>query len=328
LRRILADRHLLRRGLKAAIYPLDLAAFTRSLARRAPGIIHAQWLLMPGWDAVQIRRWRKRGWKVVHTVHDPLPLAGTGYSLTGLGAEKLYRACDALVVHDQWSRQVLCRAGAPEEKIRVLPPGPPDIEEPAAISREQARAELGLPGDARVVLFFGHIKPYKGLDLLLAAWPEVERAVGPAYLLVGGAFGQPCPDYRRRAAALGLNPERVRFSGRFLSPGEKDIYFAASNLTALPYRRASSSGVLLSSYLRSRPVVASAVGGLPELVDSEVTGLLTAPQNPDALARNLIRLLKNPGRLDEMGQAARHRLDKYYSWPRVANLTARMYRNL
>lgn len=328
LRRFLAERPLPRRACKALFYPLDMAAFSRYLAAREPGVLHAQWFLAPWLDARLARAWRNQGWKVVYTVHDPRPLSGTGLGRAVGGAAALYRACRVLVVHDEWARRELIRAGAPSDLVRVLPPGPPDLAEPAPISQNEARERLGLPARGPVALFFGLIKPYKGLEVLLEAWPQVERRLGPAHLLVGGAFASTGLQCQRRAAGLGLDPERVRFSGRYLSPQEKDLYFAAADCVALPYVQASSSGVLLSAYLRAKPVVVSRVGGLPEMVEDGVSGLLVPPQDPDAMAHALVELLGDPGRARDMGRAGRSLLDRRYAWPGVAHLTAELYRSL
>ena len=224
LRRFLGERPLPRRALKALCYPLDMARFTRSLAGRDPGVLHAQWFLAPWLDARLARSWGRRGWKLVYTVHDPRPLAGTGLGRAAGGATALYRACRALVAHDEWARDELIRAGAPRDRVRVLPPGPPDLAEPPRISQAEARGRLGLPEHGPVALFFGLIKPYKGLEVLLEAWPRVERRLGPAHLLVGGAFAAGGAAVRRRAAALGLDPRAGALFGPVpVAPGKGSV---------------------------------------------------------------------------------------------------------
>ena len=86
--------------------------------------------------------------------------------------------------------------------------------------------------------------------------------------------------------------------------------------------------MLLSAYLRRRPVVASRVGGLPELVEPDASGGLVPPRDPAALAGTVARLLAEPDRLRDMGLAARRLLDRRYAWPGIARLTMDLYRRL
>src|SRR5947207_877601 len=137
-------------------------------------------------------------------------------------------------------------------------------------SREEARKNLGLTGN--VALFFGHIRPFKGLDIALEAWKQVANAT----LLVAGEswWG---------TAAPAVQPN-VRFDLRFIPDSEIATYFAAADVVLAPYRSEAQSGVALTAFHFARPVIATAVGGLPDIIDGR-NGILVPPENPASLAK-------------------------------------------
>ncbi len=160
---------------------------------------------------------------------------------------------------------------APASRVRVIPSG---IAASGATGRGgaggeagrgPARARLGLEAGAPVALFLGLIRPYKGLDLLLPAFAEVQRALPAARLVVAGLPRPSFRPYARQIERLGLG-ERVRTDLRYLPQTAMDDYLAAADLVVLPYRDASQSGVLGAALALDRPVVASATGGIPEML--------------------------------------------------------------
>src|SRR5439155_654614 len=146
-------------------------------------------------------------------------------------------------------------------------------EDPAA-----ARAALGLTG--RVLLFFGFIRAYKGLENLLRAFARLPSDIT---LLVVGEFYESRAPYDRLAGELGI-AERVRMSGRFAGEAEVRRAFSACDAVVLPYRSATQSGVIPLAYAMECPVITTRVGGLAEVVEDGGTGLLVPPDDPAALA--------------------------------------------
>jgi D-inositol-3-phosphate glycosyltransferase len=149
-------------------------------------------------------------------------------------------------------------------------------------TRESARAHLGLEGE--VVAFFGYVRRYKGLDILLRAWPRV-RARRPATLVVGGEYYEDAAPYRALAAAAG---ESVRMLDHYLPDDEVEALFKAADVVVLPYRSATQSGVTHVAYALGVPVITTDVGGLSETVRPGVTGLVVPPENEEALANAII----------------------------------------
>lgn len=149
-------------------------------------------------------------------------------------------------------------------------------------TRESARAHLGLDGE--VVAFFGYVRRYKGLDLLLRAWPRV-RARRPATLVVGGEYYEDAAPYRALAKTAG---DSVRMLDHYLPDEEVEALFKAADVVVLPYRTATQSGVTHVAYALGVPVITTDVGGLSETVKPGVTGLVVPPENEEALANAIV----------------------------------------
>jgi glycosyltransferase involved in cell wall biosynthesis len=155
-------------------------------------------------------------------------------------------------------------------------------------TRGEARAALGIESARNVALFFGHIRPFKALDVALRAWAQLH--VDALLLVAGEAWWKSEEEYRSLATTLGLlSPQskghdgRVSFDFRFIPDSEIATYFAASDVVLAPYRVEAQSGVALTAFYFSRPVIASNVGGLPEVIEEGVNGYLVTP-DPAALS--------------------------------------------
>jgi glycosyltransferase involved in cell wall biosynthesis len=148
------------------------------------------------------------------------------------------------------------------------------------------RAEYGLPADAQLVGVVARLEPEKGHATLLAAWPEVVRRCPTAYLLIVGEGSQRGP-LEASARALGI-ADRVVFTGR---RDDVPAVTAALDVAVLPSYREAQGLVVLEAMALGRPVVASNVGGIPEMIDDGVSGLLVPPEDPAALAAAIVRLL-------------------------------------
>jgi glycosyltransferase involved in cell wall biosynthesis len=178
-------------------------------------------------------------------------------------------------------------------------------------TRESARAHLKLDGE--VAVFFGYVRPYKGLDVLLRAWPRV-RERRAATLVVGGEFYEDAKPYRDLAAAAG---DSVRMFDRYLPDEEVEALFKAADVVVLPYRSATQSGVTHVAYALGVPVITTDVGGLSETVKPGVTGMVVAPENPEALAAAIIEYFE--GGLAPKLRAGVAELQASHSWSVLAD---------
>lgn len=159
--------------------------------------------------------------------------------------------------------------------------------------REQARSRLGLDGEEAVFLFFGLVREYKGLDVLLDALAMLPRQRGWT-CLVAGEFYESREPYEVRIRDLDL-ADRVRIEDRYIPNNEVPLYFAAADLTVLPYRHATQSGVAALSFALNRPVLTTNVGALPEMITPGENGWLVPPEDPAALSSVLSTVVDDRG---------------------------------
>ena len=189
-------------------------------------------------------------------------------------------------------RIVVQNARSAREVASVRPgltvPIVPHPSEPRAVipDREAARARLGVPFDTPVFLFSGLLRPYKGWDVLLAAFPAVQREFPAALLVLAGEPWGEARDLPARA------PAGVRLELRYLPEGERAEWFAACDAVVCPYRHATGSGIAADALAFSRPVIGSSVDGLLGVVEDGTSGLLVPPEDAPALASAMIRFVR------------------------------------
>lgn len=190
-------------------------------------------------------------------------------------------------------------------------------------TRGVARSWLNVKHE-RVALFFGHVRPFKGLDVALEAWRQLETNV--LLLVAGEIWWGEAEEYRRMAAPLG---DRVRFETRFIPDTEIADYFAVADVVVAPYRREAQSGVAMTAFHFGRPVIATRVGGIPEVVEDGVNGLLVKPVHPPSLAAAVDQFFSTCNR--EAMEKAALRTAARYSWEKygagVSELIERMIGN-
>jgi len=140
-------------------------------------------------------------------------------------------------------------------------------------------------------LFFGFVRRYKGLPVLIEALAIARRTL-PIRLVIAGEFWEDELVYRDKVARLNLN-DAVRFYNAYVPNNDMATFFAAADIVTLPYLEATQSGVVQLSYAFEKPIIATSVGGMPEAVIHEKTGLLVPPNDASALAEAMIHFFSN-----------------------------------
>jgi glycosyltransferase involved in cell wall biosynthesis len=304
---------------KAAQHPLDMLRLERRVRRDRRDIVHFQWLPIPQLDRYLLRRFAQ---PVVMTAHDVLPREG-GRTRRRATREVLERV-DAVVVHSEHGRgRLVGELGIAPEKVRVIPHGAFDyltrLPEEVPIDRA-----VGALDGRKVVLCFGLMRPYKGIEVLIEAFASAPE---DAVLLVVGRAMMPLDPLNRRARELGIS-ERVRLVPRFVSDPEIPAYFRRADLVVLPYLEIEQSGVLCTALAFGTPLVASAVGAFVELGERYGAARLVPPGDARSLGRALAELLADDGARAALAQAARRAAAEAYSWDAAAALTVDLYRSL
>jgi glycosyltransferase involved in cell wall biosynthesis len=298
-----------RRAAKLAEHVPDMLRYRR--AARGAAIVHFQWLPVQHVDALLLPA-RTSSRALVLTAHDILPREARPGQRAA--QRRLYDRFDAVIVHSEHGAERLTgELGVERERVHVIPhgafahlaAGAPDAPPP--------------PFDTQrpVVLCFGLMRPYKGLDVLLEAWRGIE---GAELWLVGA----PRMDV---SALMAGAPAGVRFVTRFVADAELPAYFRRAEIVVLPYREIDQSGVLFTALAFGRPLLLSDVGGFPELA---ATGAARTFAAGDAAALHdaLRGLLADEAARSAMARAARAAAAGEYSWESVARRTIALYERL
>jgi glycosyltransferase involved in cell wall biosynthesis len=157
------------------------------------------------------------------------------------------------------------------------------------MTREEARETIG-EGAGRLLLFFGYIRPYKGLSHLIEAMGRLQGRLDTRLLVVGEFYEDKEP-YLRLVERLDLS-ESVRFVDRYVGNEEVQSYFTACDLVVLPYVTATQSGIAQIALAFDRPFIVTRVGGLPEVVSEGRTGFIVPPSDPGALADAIVEFFE------------------------------------
>jgi len=320
------DRPLKRRArrlVRATKYHLAWVVLMRYLKHSRPDVVQFSGGRFPvdglalAWLA---RRRRGSSPMIVMLVHSPLPFneqRATGEVLRdstllnyflGLG----YRSVDALMVLGEQSARDLRSTWPDAGDITVVPHGDESV----------FQREPPVPAGSTdpVVLFFGTLQAYKGLELLLEAFRRVRADRPEARLVIAGS---PSGDIDLEALCrTAADIDGVEVRPRYVPVADVPVLFQAARVVAAPYRYANASGVVELARTFARPVVAAAVGDLPAVVEDRQTGLLVPPGDVTALAEALTWLLARPAEAERMGEAGRARSA---SWSVVAERTEEVY---
>ncbi|GFN23665.1 glycosyltransferase family 4 protein [Thermanaeromonas sp. C210] len=316
---------LTRQLLKAFEYYFNLIFWVIRFCLRPMDIVHIQWLplitVLP-FELWFIKVLKKRGIKIVYTVHNVLP-HDTSLKYREV-FKRVYHEVDALICHTEQARKELISGfNVPEQKIWVIPHGPLFHDRPK-IEQEEAKARLNLAGK-NVVLHFGSLRPYKGTEFLLQAWEWVAKAHPKAILLLAG-HGEPSylEEIRRLIARLEIQ-KQVRCDFRYIPDEELPVYYQAADIVVYPYRDITQSGALLTGMAFGKAIVATAVGGFKETIISGKTGLLVSYGDVRGLANALNELIDNPVKREQLGREVSFYLKQHYSWEAIAKKTLDCY---
>jgi glycosyltransferase involved in cell wall biosynthesis len=295
-----------RRVAKLVEHVPDMLRYRR--AARAADVVHFQWLTVQHLDGHLL----PATYPLILTAHDILPREPRPGQRAA--QRRLYERFDAIVVHSRHGADRLTgELGVEGERVHVIPhgafshlsdAGPHDAPPPFAT-------------DKPVVLCFGLMRPYKGIDVLLEAW----RGIEDAELWVAG---MPRMDV---SGLIEAAPPGVRFVPRFIGDTELPAYFRRADLVVLPYREIDQSGVLFTALAFGKPLLLSDVGGFPEVA---ATGAARTFPSGDAAALHgaLGELLGDRGALAKLAAGARGAAENVYSWEAIARQTLVLYGQL
>jgi glycosyltransferase involved in cell wall biosynthesis len=280
-------------------------------------ILHCQWSPLPVVDRVAFR-WLRRRMPLVLTLHDSKPYNGAGGALMRAGYLGLVHDVDAVIVHTREAARRLAATGLESTRIHHVPHGL--INTASATPGRPSR-----PGFRLVLLQFGKIKPYKGVDVLLEALALMPPALRARLdvRIVGKPHLDTAP-LERFVAENGLQGT-VRFRFKFVDQIELDRLLGETDAILLPYREIDASGVAMTAIARGLPVLASAIEGFEELFEDGRGARLVPPGRPDKLADVLCAWAAAPEMLDALARAMCQRRAAMPTWDEIAGRTLAVY---
>ena len=295
-----------RRAVKLAEHVPDMLAYAR--AARSADVVHFQWLAVQHLDGLLLPRARP----LVLTAHDILPREPRAGQRAA--QRRLYERFDAIVVHSEHGAQRLTRElGVDRERVHVIAHGAL-----AHLAGGDVPARVPLQSDRKVVLCFGLMRPYKGIDVLLDAWGE---GVEGAELWI---VGMPRMDI---SGLLARAPSSVRFLARYVDDAELAACFERADLVVLPYREIDQSGVLFTALAFAKPLLLSDVGGFPEIARTGAARTFPAG-DAGALHGALLELLGDQAARAAMSGRARALAAGECSWDEIGRRTLALYEEL
>ena len=289
-----------RRAVKLAEHVPDMLRYGRRAGEA--DVRHFQWLPLERIDSLLLPAARPR----VLTMHNVIRRESVDL--------RLARKMEAVIVHTRLGAELL--GGG--ERVHVIPHG-------AFEHLTRQPDERPLPAELAaverpVVLFFGVVRPYKGVDVLVEAFRQVEDA---ELWVVGRPLEVSVEQLRLLAP-----PGRVRFVDRYVSDAELPAFFRRADLVVLPHRSVDVSGVLFAGLAFHKAMVMSDVGGFRELVAEHGAGRLVPAGQPDALAAAIGELLADPAERHRLEDAASRAANGAFSWDRIAEQTAAVYESV
>lgn len=302
-----------------SLNPLSWLRTAREMVARQPdAVIFHHW--MPFFaPAYAVMTWwlRRYGIPVLAVVHNALPherRPGDRFL-----SRLFFRQLDGAIALSDAVERDLQTLGLRAPVVRCEHPVYDQFGAP--LPQAGARASLGLDAEVPVLLFFGLVRPYKGLHVLLDALPRVAQRLPGVQLLVAGEFYDDEATYRAQVQRLGL-AGHVHFYPEYIPQGEVPRYFSASDVVVQPYVSATQSGVAKVAFQFDRPVITTDVGGLAETVPHGTAGLVVPPEDPGALAEAILRFFEDDLR-EQLADGVR-RVKQQHGWTLLVTATEQL----
>lgn len=255
---------------------------------------------------------------IVLTVHDPVPHTGDRLKHAdsrGALAETLRLRADQIITHGEFNRQQLLKTqpGLDPDRVKVVLHGERGffrkLTPPSSMERLNS------------MLFFGRINPYKGLGLLLEAWSIIRQKNPDARLSIAGR-GHDLPNHMEKI----LSDDRIELIDSFIPASEMARLFTEASMVVLPYTEATQSGVLAVAVGFGKPVIATRVGSIPEMIDEGESGFVVPPNDPQALAEAALRIMSDEPLRRQMIEHIIHMREARLGWDALSMQTEQVYR--
>lgn len=280
------------------------------LEEEKPDIIH---ITSAHWYYFFLRYFIKKH-SLVITLHDVKPHVGEESRLSNYLLKIMKGDADHLLVHGSIEKLDLINSGISEEKISIIPHG--DYSFFLNFSDENVQEE-------EVVLFFGRIVKYKGLDYLLDAMKEIQKTHEIKLLIAGSGDLSP---YHTKISKL--DPRLVEIHNFFIPDSDVPKFFERAKIIVLPYIEASQTGIIPIAYAFRKLVIATSVGSIPEAVENGKTGILVRPGDSAALKTAIIDLINDKNKREIIAENGYLKMKNELSWDKIAKKMEKIYQKI
>ncbi len=324
---ILPGNSLVTRFLKYS--ELLMLDFPRMMSTAFRGdVIHVQWLSPHPIASIELFFWKilkLLGKPAVFTAHNVFPPGGNHTVTRHL--RSIYAIFDRVILTSEYGKKLFEKHFPKFSSKAVKIPHGPFFHDKEKTSQVQARMHLGLPASRPMVLFQGFFKAHKGVEFLLEAFPQVlVRHPDALLLLVGGGDVA----YRKKISArlqqLLIPSNNVSARSDLLPVSELLLYYHAADIVVFPYKDIYQSGALFTALALRKAVIATTVGGLPEVIKDGVNGRLVDYGDVDTLANIINELVEHPEKRKRFGKESYKTATVKFSWKMIAERSEEVYR--
>jgi glycosyltransferase involved in cell wall biosynthesis len=328
------DAPLVKKMLRVLAYYFRLLSYAATTRAK---VFHIQWNNKWEWfDRTFLMVFYKLcGKKIAFTAHNinAAERDGSDSFFNRLTLKIQYRLCDRIFVHTgRMKNELMSIFNVSEQKIILIPHGWNNAVPNTALTRADARGKLSLQPDDKVILFFGNIASYKGLEYLLKAFETIAGSDSSAKLIIAGS-PKGSKDYWREIQSLIANSgcrSRIIEKIEYISDADTEIYCKSADVLVLPYVHIFQSGVLFFAYSFGLPVIATDVGSFRDEIVEGRTGFVCAPKDSVALASAIDVYFKSDlyQKLELRRSEIQNFVKEKNSWNKVAAITTGVYADL
>jgi len=315
-------RFRIQRAVRAMLYYREWLRLIAFLKREHFDVVQFGDIRFPT-DFYVLRQVRKHARIMADVCHNVRRFTGSGSFTASDRYERIYRLFDLVFLHHDVNRyEFLARFPESAQRVRTIVHGNEEIflelRDPS-ITPAKVRERLGLAPDDQVVLFFGSLSAYKGIDLLLDAFGRMAGNHPRARLIVAGP---PLADFK-----LEQQPplQKAQIVPSYIDAGEVAAWIEMAAVVVYPYREIHQSGALQIALTLGAPIVATRVGANAEVITDGMSGLLVPPNDATALGEAISRLLSDPGLARRIGKGARATAEEKFAWRPIARQILEAY---